>query len=108
MIVRYRVYCVIFCRPPTSFASLLSLGTTAVSSCTMIEALMYGMIPSAKIEQAATTPPLKALMSVVSAFPVLASAVSRYPCTTDGSTPGRVMAAPIRTTASMAIVKRTR
>jgi len=30
---------------------------TTVSSCKMIEALMYGMIPSAKIEKRSSAPP---------------------------------------------------
>src|SRR5712692_8274423 len=40
----------IFFRPRSpSLASLVKCGITTVSSCRMIDALMYGMMPSAKI-----------------------------------------------------------
>ena len=49
-IVPYRVYCVIFRRPSSpSFESFSRYGHTTVNSCRMIDALMYGMMPSAKI-----------------------------------------------------------
>ena len=57
--VAYRVYCMIFCRPPSSRDNRLSDGITAVSSCSMIEALMYGMMPSEKTAQFSSAPPLK-------------------------------------------------
>jgi len=60
------------------------------------------------MEQEATTPPLKAVMSVLMSLPARELAEFRNPCTTAGSTPGSVIAAPIRTTASMARVKMTR
>ncbi len=49
-IVPYRVYCVIFRRPSSpSFDSRSRYGHTTVSSCRMIDELIYGMMPSAKI-----------------------------------------------------------
>ena len=39
----------------------LELGTTTVSSCIMIDAVTYGMIPSAKIEKRESAEPLKRL-----------------------------------------------
>ena len=49
------MYCVIRCWPTSpSFCSFSSDGTTTVSSCRMIEAVMYGMIPSANSAIAAT------------------------------------------------------
>ena len=61
--VEYRVYCIIFRRPPSSLASLPRCGTTAVSNCIMMHALMYGMTPSEKTAQCARAPPLKRLKS---------------------------------------------
>ena len=52
------MYWVIFCWPTSpSLRSLSSVGTTTVSSCSMIEAVMYGMIPSAKIAKRCSEPP---------------------------------------------------
>ncbi len=59
--VAYRVYWLIFCRPPSSFCILLSCGITDDSNCNMIDALMYGMMPSEKIAQFSSAPPLKIL-----------------------------------------------
>ena len=54
------MYCVIFCCPTSpSLRSLSSCGTTTVSSCSMIDAVMYGMIPSAKIAKRWSEPPEK-------------------------------------------------
>ena len=45
--VRYRVHCVIFfCPVWPSFCHCSSFGITTPSSCMMIDAVMYGMIPS--------------------------------------------------------------
>ena len=56
------MYCVIFCWPTSpSFLSFSSDGDTTVSSCRMIEAVMYGMIPSAKIAIRDSPPPVKRL-----------------------------------------------
>src|SRR6266566_4489102 len=57
-IVPYRVYWVIFLRPASpSFASRSRLGMTTVRSCRMIDAEMYGMMPSAKIDSRLRLPP---------------------------------------------------
>ena len=56
--VPYRVYCVIFLRPSSpSFASFSKYGMTAWRSWRMIDALMYGMMPRAKIVDAVEVPP---------------------------------------------------
>ena len=48
----------IFCWPTSpSLRSFSSDGTTTCSSCRMIEAVMYGMIPSAKIAMRPRPPP---------------------------------------------------
>ena len=47
-----------FCRFSPSFAHSANFGMTSMdSNCTMIEAVMYGMIPSAKIENWKSAPP---------------------------------------------------
>src|SRR3990172_351377 len=57
-IVPYRVYWVIFRRPSSpSFESFSSCGMTTVNSWRMIDALLYGMLPSVKIENRLTAPP---------------------------------------------------
>jgi hypothetical protein len=56
--VNQRVYCVILRRPASpSFLMASSCGTTTVSSCMMIDAEMYGMIPSAKTVKRDSAPP---------------------------------------------------
>ena len=56
------MYCVILRRPASpSFFSASSEGTTTVHSCMMIDAEMYGMIPSARIENRDSAPPEKTL-----------------------------------------------
>src|SRR5579884_1858029 len=58
MMVRYRVHCVILRRPSSpSFCSFSSVGTTTVINCRMIDAVMYGMMPSAKIVSRRMLPP---------------------------------------------------
>ena len=71
--VTYRVHCVIFfCPTWPSFCHCSSFGMTTPSSCMMIDAVMYGMIPRKKIatlviappenrSRNPTTPPLSAL-----------------------------------------------
>jgi hypothetical protein len=44
-----------------SFCSFSSDGETTVSSCRMIDAVMYGMIPSAKIAIRDSPPPVNRL-----------------------------------------------
>ena len=56
------MYCVIRAWPTSpSFDSFSSDGDTTVSSCRMIEAVMYGMIPSAKIAIRDSPPPVNRL-----------------------------------------------
>ena len=58
MTVMYRVHCVIFLRPSSpSFCSLASGSYTTVSNCRMIDAVMYGMMPRAKIVMRRSWPP---------------------------------------------------
>ena len=52
------MYCVILRRPSSpSFESRSRYGQTTVSSCRMIDELMYGMMPSAKIVTCDRLPP---------------------------------------------------
>ena len=56
--VPYRVYWVIFFRPASpSLASRSRVGITTVSSWRMIDAEMYGMMPSANTERRRRLPP---------------------------------------------------
>ncbi len=58
--VPYRVHCVIFFLPRSpSLDSFSRYGHTTVSSCRMIDAEMYGMIPRAKIVMRPSAPPEK-------------------------------------------------
>src|SRR5882757_5429765 len=60
--VRYRVYWVIFVVPAwPSFLRASRRGMTTVRSCRMMLAVMYGMIPSAKIVSCNSAPPLNML-----------------------------------------------
>ena len=53
------MYCVIFRRPSSpSFDSRSRYGQTTVSSCRMIDELMYGITPSAKIVICDSAPPV--------------------------------------------------
>src|ERR1700722_8134381 len=52
----------ILTRPPSSRAILLNDGTTAVSSCITIVALMYGMMVNAPMAQFSVAPPLNILI----------------------------------------------
>jgi hypothetical protein len=73
----------IFWRPPSSRASLPSCGITAVSSCIMIDALMYGMIPREKTAQFSSAPPLNKLNSAARPPPVRwLSEVRNHSCKT--------------------------
>ncbi len=51
----------IFARPPSSRASLLNCGITAVNSWMMMVAVMYGMMPSAPMAQFCSAPPVNRL-----------------------------------------------
>ena len=57
------MYCVSFAVPDwPSFFRASNRGITTVSSCTMMLAVMYGMIPSAKIDSCSSAPPLNRLI----------------------------------------------
>ncbi len=61
-IVRYRVYCVILAVPDCpSFLRASRRGITTVSNCRMMLAVMYGMMPSAKMVICSSAPPLNML-----------------------------------------------
>ena len=61
--VRYRVYWVSRAVPDCpSCLRASKRGITTVSSCTMMLAVMYGMIPSAKIDSWSSAPPLNRLI----------------------------------------------
>ena len=51
------------CPDCPSFFSCSNRGITTVSSCTMMLAVMYGMIPSAKMDSWSSAPPEKRLIS---------------------------------------------
>ena len=55
--VMYRVHCVIFFRPSSSFCILPTEGMTPPASWKMIEAEMYGMMPRAKTVARDRPPP---------------------------------------------------
>ena len=60
--VKYRVYWLTFFWPASpSFMSASSLGMTIVSNCMMMDAVMYGMIPMAKMATRCSPPPVKRL-----------------------------------------------
>ena len=60
----YRVYCVIFfCPISPSFCKASRRGMTTVSSCMMIEDVMYGMMPSANTAICVSALPLNRLIS---------------------------------------------
>ena len=64
------MYWVIFLNPDSpSFCSFSRLGTTTVISCRMIDAVMYGMIPSANSERFESAPPEKMLSRPNRLFP---------------------------------------
>ena len=107
--VAYRVYCMIFWRPPSSFCILASCGITAPSNCSMIDALIYGMIPNEKIAQFSSAPPLKMLKSAATDPPAcVLTCVRNHSCNTAAFTPGVVICAPARTTITMIRLKMIR
>src|ERR1700733_2753488 len=62
--VRYRVYWVILAWPAwPSWRSVSSRGITTASSCRMMLAVMYGMMPSANTDSRYSAPPLNRLTS---------------------------------------------
>src|ERR1700744_981763 len=75
-LVRYLVYCVIFAWPAwPSFFRVSSRGMTTVSSCRMMLAVMYGMMPSANTDMYLSALPLsRSTICSVLAMPELAAA----------------------------------
>ena len=70
---------------------------------------MYGMMPSEKIAQFSSAPPLNKFNSAARLPPVLSvNAVRNHSCKTAALTPGVVMAAPSRTMTTTASVNRIR
>ena len=75
----------------------------------MIDALMYGMMPSEKIAQFSSAPPLKRLNNAAMLPPCFSvSEVRNHSWITAWFTPGVVMAAPNRTMTTIASVNRMR
>ncbi len=94
--VPYRVYWLIFFRPCSpSLLSRSSGGTTTVRSWMMMLAEMYGMMPSAKIDNCSIAPPLNMLN--IPRKPVVADCM--YSIMRSRFTPGTMMNTPIRYTA---------
>ena len=80
-----RVYLVITfwpCSP--SLASSSSLGITTVSSCMMIDAVMYGMIPSANTATLPRAPPENRSRKPTTPAPPLAKNSFRAPMSMPG------------------------
>src|SRR5713101_937909 len=103
--VRYRVYCVILRRPSSpSFCKRSRYGKTTVINCKMIDEVMYGMMPSAKIVRRRKLPPLKR-----SKMPSTDPADWLKSCSSTAVLiPGVGMCAPMRYTARRASVNSTR
>src|SRR3954451_1358125 len=102
-IVRYRVYWVSFCWPDCpSFFSCSKRGMTTTSSCTMMLAVMYGMMPSAKIDSRSSAPPENRFTSEYRSRWSEAWACSRQLLMASTETPGPGIAAPRRYTAMIA------
>lgn len=90
------MYWVIFAWPAwPSLRSCSSRGMTTVSSCRMIDAVMYGMMPSAKTDSCSSAPPEKRSSRFSTPVP-LPWMVSRHFCTLPYDTPGLGSVAPIR------------
>ncbi len=87
------MYCVILRRPDSpSFFSASSVGTTTVHNCMMMDAEMYGMMPSAKIEKRDSAPPENTLKS-----PRIPPCCDlNRSSSTDALMPGTGMCVPIR------------
>ena len=83
------MYWVIFCWPTSpSFWRRSSAGTTTVSSWRMIDAVMYGMIPSANSERRCSEPPENRFRNPRTLLPVKLSSID---LTVSMSTPGAGM-----------------
>ena len=97
----------ILVRPPSSRASLLNFGQTAVSNWMMIVALIYGMMPSVPMAQCSIAPPAN-VFNIPSGPPPCEWCVEimlQAPCR---SNPGMRIHAISRTTASTPSVNKIR
>src|SRR5208337_31003 len=104
-IVKYRVYWVIFRRPSSpSFCNRSRYGNTTVINCRMMDEVMYGMMPRAKIVSRRKLPPLNR-SKIPSTDP--ADCLKRSSSTVV-LMPGVGMCAPRRYTASSPSVKNSR
>src|SRR5882724_6798016 len=103
--VKYRVYWVILRRPSSpSFCRRSRYGNTTVINCKMMDEVMYGIMPSAKIVRRRKLPPLKRSKIPSAEF----CACWKYSSRTSLLIPGVGICAPRRYTANKASVKRTR
>ena len=101
--VRYLVYCVIFAVPAApSWRRASSLGITTASSCRMMLAVMYGMMPSAKTVSRSSAPPLSRFTRP--RMPFLVDDATHV-CTAVSETPGVGSDAPSRKIMMMKSVK---
>ena len=100
----YRVHWVIFLMPISPcFCHFSSRGMTTVSSCMMIELVMYGMIPSENTANLVSAPPENRSMKVRALW------LLTWPCSAfsaDRLMFGAGMADPSRNTAMIPIVNR--
>ena len=79
--VRYLVYCVIFVWPAwPSFFRVSSRGMTTVSSCRMMLAVMYGMMPSANTDMYLSALPLS--RSTICSVPAMLDVTPRHSSST--------------------------
>src|SRR5579875_1281571 len=104
--VRYRVYWVsLFCPDWPSFFSCSKRGITTINSWMMMLAVMYGMIPRAKIDSFNSAPPENSWISayVFLLEPLLMTDVHALMPLVD--TPGAGTLAPSRNNATKARVK---
>ncbi len=95
---------IFFCPTWPSFCHSSSFGITTASNCMMIDAVMYGMIPSEKIATLVIAPP-ENRFSRATGPPCFAESSSALIWLK--STYGQGMCDPSRKTAIISIVKRT-
>jgi hypothetical protein len=89
------VYWVIFLRPASpSLRNSFRLGTVCDISCMMMDAEMYGMMPSANRERRSNAPP-ENMLNMSSMVP---RCCSTRLLSTEGSIPGNGMKVPMRNT----------
>ena len=95
--VKYLVYWVMVFLPDSpSFESRSRCGTTTVSSCNMMDALIYGMMPSEKTEKRSSAPPV----NIVAKSRRVPLEALKKPANASASMPGVGMNTPILKMAS--------